>query len=73
MDKKPGTVEELKITVLADDYAGQNSPFWAQHGAAYLIDVGGKGIRKRDSFRYRFLCRTDPVQLGQNEAKPGGH
>ncbi|MGI6154168.1 MAG: MBL fold metallo-hydrolase [Christensenellaceae bacterium] len=44
------TVEKLRITVLADDYAGQNSPYWAQHGVAYLVDVNVKGRQKRILF-----------------------
>ena len=34
-----GVADSLKIYILADDYAGYNSPFWAQHGISILIEV----------------------------------
>ncbi|BAA29968.1 MBL fold metallo-hydrolase [Pyrococcus horikoshii] len=34
----------VKIYTLADDYAGYNSPFWAQHGVSFLVEVEGKKI-----------------------------
>ncbi len=32
-------IDELKIYVLAEDYAGYNSPFWAQHGISFYIEL----------------------------------
>ena len=34
----------MKIFVLLDDYSGYESPFYAQHGASYLIQINGKNI-----------------------------
>ncbi|ASJ02827.1 MBL fold metallo-hydrolase [Thermococcus profundus] len=45
-----GTAEDVRIYVLADDYAGYNSPFWAQHGVSFLIDAQSGGIRRRILF-----------------------
>ncbi len=39
MDWKEGTVEGLTITVLMDDRSGMNSPYLAQHGVAFLIEL----------------------------------
>jgi len=41
---------ELRIYTLADDYAGYNSPYWAQHGISFLIEVEDNGIHKRILF-----------------------
>jgi len=70
MEKEPGLVEELKITVLADDYAGQNSPFWAQHGVAYLIDVGVNGVRKRILFDTGSFAEPILYNLGKLNLEP---
>ena len=43
-------VDELKIYTLAEDYAGYNSPFWAQHGISFLVEVGINGIKRRILF-----------------------
>lgn len=34
----------FKIYVLAEDYVGYNSPFWAQHGISFLIEKDGERI-----------------------------
>ncbi|WP_048055267.1 MBL fold metallo-hydrolase [Pyrococcus sp. NA2] len=39
-----GEAKKLRIYTLADDYAGYNSPFLAQHGVSFLIEVEGKRI-----------------------------
>ncbi len=44
---KLDVVDEFKLYVLADDYAGYNSIFWAQHGVSYLIEVKYNGKKKR--------------------------
>ncbi len=45
MNGKEAMVEQLTLTVLAEDYAGQNSPYWGQHGAAYLVQLVTGGER----------------------------
>ncbi len=41
-----GKNEGLKIYVLADDYAGYNSPFLAQHGVSFLIEAESNGVKR---------------------------
>jgi len=43
-------VDELKVYTLAEDYAGYNSPFWAQHGISFLIEVRINDIKRRILF-----------------------
>ncbi len=43
-------VDMIRIYVLAEDYAGYNSPFWAQHGISFLIEVKLNGVRRRILF-----------------------
>ena len=45
-----GKVDKLRIYVLAEDYAGYNSPFLAQHGISFLIEVKFNGNRRRVLF-----------------------
>jgi len=43
-------VDMLRIYVLAEDYAGYNSPFWAQHGISFLIDIRYGEVKGRILF-----------------------
>jgi len=43
-------VDELKVYTLAEDYAGYNSPFWAQHGISFLVEVKINDIKRRILF-----------------------
>jgi len=45
-----GKVDKLMIYVLAEDYAGYNSPFWAQHGISFLIEIKSGHMRRRILF-----------------------
>jgi 7,8-dihydropterin-6-yl-methyl-4-(beta-D-ribofuranosyl)aminobenzene 5'-phosphate synthase len=45
-----GTVDSAKLYVLAEDYAGYNSPYQAQHGVSFLIDAKSGDIRRRILF-----------------------
>jgi len=45
-----GFVDSLKIYTLAEDYAGYNSPFLAQHGISFLIEVKFGETRRRILF-----------------------
>ncbi|WP_301281848.1 MBL fold metallo-hydrolase [Thermococcus aggregans] len=45
-----GTADKLRIYVLAEDYAGYNSPFLAQHGISFLIEVKFNGNTRRILF-----------------------
>ena len=45
-----GKVDKLKVYTLAEDYAGYNSPFWAQHGVSFLIEVEGNDVKRRILF-----------------------
>ncbi|GAB6148719.1 MBL fold metallo-hydrolase [Stetteria hydrogenophila] len=40
-----GFADRVRVYVLADDYAGYNSPFLAQHGVSYLVEVWSGGGR----------------------------
>jgi len=39
MDERIGLLDELKITVLIEDYAGYSSQLLAQHGVSYLVEA----------------------------------
>jgi len=43
-------VDELKVYTLAEDYAGYNSLFWAQHGISFLVEVRINDIKRRILF-----------------------
>lgn len=45
-----GEIDELEIYILAEDYAGYNSQFWAQHGISFLIEAKSNGIVRRILF-----------------------
>ena len=45
-----GKVDKLKVYTLAEDYAGYNSPFWAQHGVSFLIEVESNDAKRRILF-----------------------
>ncbi|WP_287197431.1 MULTISPECIES: MBL fold metallo-hydrolase [Thermococcus] len=45
-----GEADKLRIYTLAEDYAGYNSPFLAQHGVSFLIEVGFDGNKRRILF-----------------------
>lgn len=47
MSKDIGQVESVKIITLLDDYAGYETPFYAQHGISILMEVRSKGDCKR--------------------------
>jgi 7,8-dihydropterin-6-yl-methyl-4-(beta-D-ribofuranosyl)aminobenzene 5'-phosphate synthase len=59
MDWKDGTVEALTLTVLMDDRGGMNSPYLAQHGVAFLIELTVKEETHRILFDTGAYC--DPV------------
>jgi len=42
-----GQVESVKIITLLDDYAGYETPFYAQHGISLLMEVCSGGVCKR--------------------------
>ncbi|NJF24273.1 MBL fold metallo-hydrolase [Thermococcus sp. Bubb.Bath] len=66
-------VDNARVYVLADDYAGYNSPFWAQHGVSFLIDARSGETRRRilfDTASYAEpilfnmkLLRLDPSEI----------
>ena len=43
-------VDKLKVYTLAEDYAGYNSPFWAQHGVSFLVEVESNDAKRRILF-----------------------
>lgn len=45
-----GEADKLRIYALAEDYAGYNSPFLAQHGVSFLIEVEFGGNKPRVLF-----------------------
>lgn len=45
-----GNVDKLKVYILAEDYAGYNSPFWAQHGVSFLVEVEFEDTKRRILF-----------------------
>lgn len=45
-----GEADKLRIYTLAEDYAGYNSPFLAQHGVSFLIEVEFDGNKRRVLF-----------------------
>ena len=45
-----GKVDKLKVYTLAEDYAGYNSPFWAQHGVSFLVEVESNDAKRRILF-----------------------
>ncbi|MFP4005674.1 MAG: MBL fold metallo-hydrolase [Candidatus Hadarchaeia archaeon] len=47
---KYGKVEEAKLYTLIEDYSGYESPFYAQHGVSFLIEVETNGSTKRILF-----------------------
>ena len=42
-----GRVDSLRVTTLLDDYAGYETPFYAQHGIALLVELSTGGMCKR--------------------------
>jgi len=36
---KIGEVDKATITTLVEDYAGYETPFWAQHGISFLAEM----------------------------------
>ena len=52
-------VEKVKLTVLADDYAGYGSRLWAQHGVSYLIEVERKG--GKETILFDTGTNADPI------------
>ncbi len=47
MAQNTGQVEAVKVTALLDDYAGQDTSFYAQHGISLLVDACSGGVCKR--------------------------
>ncbi|MGI6615220.1 MAG: MBL fold metallo-hydrolase [Dethiobacteria bacterium] len=42
-----GEVDSVRVTTLLDDYAGYETPFYAQHGIALLVEISSGGLCKR--------------------------
>lgn len=42
--------DKVTITTLVEDYAGYETPFWAQHGISFLIEVTSGGTSKKILF-----------------------
>lgn len=47
MVKNIGEVQSVKVITLLDDYAGYETPFYAQHGISLLIDICSGEIHKK--------------------------
>lgn len=45
-----GAADRVKVTVLAEDYAGYGGRLWAQHGTSFLVDVEAEGLKGRILF-----------------------
>lgn len=47
---KIGEADKATITTLVEDYAGYETPFWAQHGISFLIEVTSGSTSKKILF-----------------------
>ncbi len=69
MSMEIGYADKVRVVVLADDYAGYNSPFLAQHGVSYLIDVWSNNSFLRilfDTGTYAYPILFNMEKLGIN-------